>query len=166
MTTPPTTVPSVKLEIASRPELLSSVRSMVISFGERVGLDEIGSGHLALAVDEALANVIRHGYGGRTDGRIWLTLATVDRPEPRIRVEIDDEGRKIDPSKIQPRDLQEVRPGGLGVHIIREVTDLCEFSPRENAGMSLVMEKILPTSPSADVPSIIPPQSDPSQDAP
>ena len=163
---PVTSVPVLKLEIASRPELLSSVRSMVVSFGERAGLDEIESGHLALAVDEALANVIRHGYQGRQDGRIWLTLCSLDVPEPRIRIAIEDEGSQIDPEKIRPRDLDEVRPGGLGVHIIREVTDHCEFSRREDVGMSLVMEKNLPARSRSHIPSIIPPSSDSPQDAP
>ena len=163
---PVTGVPALKLEIASRPELLSSVRSMVVSFGERAGLDEIESGHFALAVDEALANVIRHGYQSRPDGRIWLSLSSVDEPEPRIRVAIEDEGVQIDPEKIRPRDLDEVRPGGLGVHIIQEVTDHCEFSRREDVGMSLVMEKNVPVRSTSRIPPIIPPGSDSPQDAP
>lgn len=159
-------IPVLKLEIASRPELLSSVRSMVVSFGERVGLDEIASGHLALAVDEALANVIRHGYDGRPDGRIWLNLSAVDTPEPRIRIEIEDEGAQIDPQNIRPRDLDDIRPGGLGVHIIQEVTDHCEFSRREDVGMALVMEKKIPTPSGSHIPPIIPPSNPPSSESP
>ena len=155
-------IPAVRLEIASRPELLASVRSMVVSFGERAGLDDIASGHLALAVDEALANVIRHGYRSRADGRIWMTLSALDHPEPRIRIEIEDEGDQIDPEEIRPRALEDVRPGGLGVHIIREVTDHCEFSRRPGTGMSLVMEKNIPAPSNDRIPSIIPPSIPPS----
>ena len=71
------TTSTVRLEILSRPELLASVRAMVISLSERFGFDQIESGHLALAVDEALANVIRHGYEGDADGRIWIAIGIV-----------------------------------------------------------------------------------------
>lgn len=131
----------IRLEILSRPELLAPVRAMLVSLAERFGFDDIETGHLALAVDEALANVIRHGYESRPDGRIWLTILTIEEPTPRIRVEIEDEGRQVDPATIAGRELDEIRPGGLGVHIMREVTDACDFEPRRPTGMRLVLEK-------------------------
>lgn len=144
----------VRLEILSRPELLAPVRAMLVSLAERFGFDDIETGHLALAVDEALANVIRHGYESRPDGRIWLTIRTIDEPTPRIRVEIEDEGRQVDPATIAGRELDEIRPGGLGVHIMREVTDACDFEPRRPTGMRLVLEKAPrqrpPSSPAND----------------
>ena len=144
----------VRLEILSRPELLAPVRAMLVSLAERFGFDDIETGHLALAVDEALANVIRHGYESRPDGRIWLTIRTIDEPTPRIRVEIEDEGRQVDPATIAGRELDEIRPGGLGVHIMREVTDACDFEPRRPTGMRLVLEQAPrqrpPSSPAND----------------
>ncbi len=134
--------PTIRLELLSRPDLLAPVRAMIVSLAERFGFDDIESGHLALAVDEALANVIRHGYESRPDGRIWLTIRLLDDPAPTFRIEIEDEGRQIDPSQINPRDLDEIRPGGLGVHIMREVTDACDFETRSPRGMRLVLEKM------------------------
>ncbi len=132
----------VRLELLSRPELLAPVRAMLVSLAERFGFDEVETGHLALAVDEALANVIRHGYESRPDGRIWVAIRTIEEPSPRLRVEIEDEGHQVDPSTIASRDLDEIRPGGLGVHIMREVTDACDFEPRRHKGMRLVLEKV------------------------
>lgn len=137
------TTSTVRVEILSRPELLAPVRAMVISLSERFGFDEIESGHLALAVDEALANVIRHGYEGDADGRIWIAIGVVEADTPRMRIEIEDEGRQVDPETIASRDLEEIRPGGLGVHIMREITDSCTFEPRQHGGMRLVLEKRL-----------------------
>lgn len=131
----------VRIELQSRPELLSPVRAMLMSLAERFGFDDVEAGHLALAVDEGLANVIRHGYDSRPDGRIWLNVSLIESPTPRFRVEIEDEGRQVDPATIASRDLDEIKPGGLGVHIMREVTDSCEFTPRDPAGMKLVLEK-------------------------
>lgn len=144
----------VRVELLSRPELLAPVRAMLVSLAERFGFDDIETGHLALAVDEALANVIRHGYDSRPDGRIWMSIQLVEEPTPRFRIEIEDEGRQVDPATITSRDLDEIRPGGLGVHIMREVTDACDFEPRRPTGMRLVLEKVPrrrpPSNPATD----------------
>ncbi len=133
--------PTIRIELLSRPDLLAPVRAMIISLAERFGFDDIESGHLALAVDEALANVIRHGYESRDDGRIWMAVYLLESPAI-FRIEIEDEGRQVDPTLIHPRDLDDIRPGGLGVHIMREVTDACDFEARQPRGMRLVLEKI------------------------
>ncbi len=133
--------PAIRIEILSRADLLAPVRAMLTSFAERSGFDDVETGHLALAVDEALANVIRHGYDSRPNGRIWLSAFLIEEPERRIRIEIEDEGHQTEPEKIASRDLEEVRPGGLGVHIMQEVTDTCQFERRTPGGMRLILEK-------------------------
>ena len=137
---------SVRMEIQSRPDLLAPVRSMVISLAERFGFDEVECGHLALAVDEALANVIRHAYDNEPDHRIWITISPLETPSRVFRIVIEDEGRQCDLDKIASRDLTEIRPGGLGVHLMREVTDQCRFEHRTPRGTRLLLEKI-PSAP-------------------
>ena len=41
--------------------------------------------------------------------------------------QLPDPGMQIDPAQVQPRDLDDVRPGGLGTHLIREVMDAADF---------------------------------------
>ena len=141
---PPATI---RLEILSRPDLLAPVRSMVISMAERFGFDEVECGHLALAVDEALANVIRHAYHGSPDQRIWITISLINQPSPLFRIEIEDEGEQCDVDSIAPRELDDVRPGGLGVHLIREVTDHCSYEHRSPRGTKITLEKAPISSP-------------------
>ena len=138
--------PLIRVELLSQSELLAPVRAMLTSLSERLGFDEVQTGHLALAVDEALANVIRHGYEGAADGRIWLTASVREQPSRRLHIEIEDQGRQVDPARINPRDLDDIRPGGLGVHLMREVTDTCEFERRTPTGMRLVLDKSIPTA--------------------
>ena len=133
--------PDIQLEIASNPNLLPAVRGMVSGLCERFSFSEVEIGHICLALDEGLANVIRHGYESQQDGRIWIACTIIPESPIRLRIEIEDEGRQVDPSEIKSRDLSEVRPGGLGVHIMREVMDVCEFTTREESGMRLVLEK-------------------------
>ena len=128
--------PDLRLEIASNPNLLPAVRGMVSGLCERFNFSPVEIGHICLALDEGLANVIRHGYDSQLDGRIWISCTIMPGPPIRLRLEIEDEGRQT-----RSRDLHEIRPGGLGVHIMREVMDLCEFTTRESTGMRLVLEK-------------------------
>ena len=132
---------SIQLQFNSDPDILPGIRGMVVSLCERFGFDEHEIGQIALAVDEALANVIRHGYESSADGMIWMQCRIIDSENPTLQVVIEDEGRQVDGDQIQGRDLDDLKPGGLGVHIIREVMDKCEFETRAQKGMKLTLEK-------------------------
>ena len=47
----------------------------------------------------------------------------------------------MDPAVIKSRNLDEVRPGGLGVHIIKAVMDEVSYEKRNPIGMRLTMTK-------------------------
>lgn len=135
--------PDLHLCLLSQPRLLGPVRAMLEAYAERAGLAEDARSHLVLAVDEALANVIRHGYQHQGDCLIWVGVRTIESP-PAVRVEIDDHQESFDPDALPSRDLAEVRPGGLGLHLIRELADEYRIEPREGGGMRVVIEKRLP----------------------
>lgn len=137
--------PHVRVELLSNPLYLCGVRDLVASVARRLGFGETAAGQVALAVDEALCNVIRHGYDRRTDQPITIEVSPLGPPEcaEGLRVVIQDRGRQVEPEQIRGRDLSDVRPGGLGVHIIREVMDLVVYEKLPEAGMRLTMEKRL-----------------------
>lgn len=126
----------------SQPRLLAAARAMVMQFAQRIGFPDSACGQISLAVDEALCNVINHGYQRRPDGPIWLNLWALDGDDqPGLKVVIEDRARQVDPAQIQSRDLEDIRPGGLGVHIIREIMDEARYEKREGGGMRLTMIK-------------------------
>lgn len=132
----------IHVEILSRPELLAPIRGLVNGLAQREGLDDLAACHLVLAMDEALTNVIRHGYDGRPDGRIWITAGPIGHGAG-VRVVIEDRARTVDPISLRGRDLDDIRPGGLGMHLLRTLVDRCEHTPREGGGMRLVLEKFV-----------------------
>jgi sigma-B regulation protein RsbU (phosphoserine phosphatase) len=77
-----------------------------------------------LAVDEACQNIIRHAYGDQGEGDIVLEI---DRKGAELVFSLIDFAPPTDPSQVRPRDLEDVRPGGLGTHLIQEVMDGAEF---------------------------------------
>lgn len=134
----------MRLEMRSDPTYLAGARQLVLGVAQRLGLDEQACGQVALAVDEALANVIRHGYDRAPDRPIWLSiwpLAPEGGKGSGLRIVIEDEARQVDPTQIRSRALDDLRPGGLGVHIIREVMDEVSYERREPMGMRVTMTK-------------------------
>lgn len=128
----------LELRCWSKAENLSAIRACVERFAATAGFDEERQARIALAVDEAIANIIRHSYKGRSDGPILLRLEPL--AGGGVRVELEDEGETFDPCAIAPRDLNEVKPGGLGIHIIRSTFDRCAWKPRPLRGMSATLE--------------------------
>jgi phosphoserine phosphatase RsbU/P len=116
----------VQLDIPSRADRLRLVRSAVTQAGELCDYDNELVQSVVIAVDEALQNVIRHAYGNRPDGEIKITIS---RTPKKFVVHIRDYADSIDVTRVRPRDLEDVRPGGLGTHFIREVMDEVTFLP-------------------------------------
>jgi len=116
----------VQLDIPSRADRLRLVRSAVTQAGEICDYDDDLVQDVVIAVDEALQNVIRHAYGNRGDGEIKITLS---RTPKKFVVHIRDYADNINVSKVKPRDLDDIKPGGLGTHFIREVMDEVTFLP-------------------------------------
>ena len=65
-------------------------------------------------------------YAGTRKGEIALA---VHRMADGLMLRIRDFAPNVDPAKIAPRDLDDVRPGGLGTHFIRAVMDDASFIP-------------------------------------
>lgn len=133
---------ATRLRITSDPANASTVRQLVGSVARACGFAEGDVAALTLAIDEAVCNVIKHAYEGSHDRPIDVLIEPlVDAGREGIAFTITDEGRQVDPSTIVGRDLEELRPGGLGTHIIRTVMDEVEYTRRECAGMCLRLVK-------------------------
>ena len=142
--------PDIRVEMVSDPTYLSGARELIASVARRLGFAEEGCGQIALAVDEALCNVIRHGYDRRKDGPIWISLwplAADNGSGPGVMIVVEDEAKQVDPAVIKSRDLDQIRPGGLGVHIIKQVMDEVKYEKRQGSGMRLTLIKRRPADP-------------------
>jgi len=139
--------PEIELRLTSDPMYLCGARELVGCIARRVGFDDMDCSKISLAVDEALSNIIRHGYDRAFDRPIWLSISPV-KPSPEsiggIVITIEDEAKQVEPSKMKGRDLEDIRPGGLGVHIIQEVMDEVRYEKRPKGGMRTVMIKRAP----------------------
>ncbi len=127
----------IKSDLPLLPILLEKLSSFMEDLG--FSPDEIGDAELAL--DEAVTNIIEHGYQGK-NGEI--TLRCTGRPG-RIAITIEDNAPEFDPLSLPPpslgADIEERQIGGLGVMLIRGVMDACQYEYRDGKNI-LTMEKI------------------------
>jgi len=117
------------------------VRALVGKISEKIGFETLEKDKLVLAVDEACTNVIRHAYGNSGDGRIVITFTL--GPDC-FEIMVRDFGSGADPATFKGRDLDQVRPGGLGIHFIKSAVDKVEYDTPAGGGMLLRLIKFMP----------------------
>jgi len=129
----------ISVRIPSQPDCLKLVRNAITQAAQMCECNEEMTHDVVIAVDEALQNVIRHAYDNRPEGDIRVSIR---RTGENFVVLIRDYADTIDTSKVQPRELDDLRPGGLGTHFMREMMDEVSFlSPPEDKGNLLRLVK-------------------------
>jgi len=126
----------LRMELQSNPAMLCVVRSAVTRLTERLGFSEPECRAVVRAVDEALTNIIRHAYRGQTGRPIEASFRSIrvrrdGGQRPALEILLEDEGVKLDRTKLRGRRLEDVRPGGLGLHFIQQSMDAVEFRHRK-----------------------------------
>ena len=105
-----------------------------------LGGSDDDAGDLVLAVNEAVTNVLLHGY----DGQPGPVTICVENVNDDLRVVLTDSAPPFDPTRVPPPDIflpLEDRPlGGLGVHMMRQLTDELLYRPLAD-GNELVFVK-------------------------
>jgi anti-sigma regulatory factor (Ser/Thr protein kinase) len=129
---------TVTLTVPSHPKYLYVVRSALYPLILDAGFPKKEARKVVLAVDEACSNIILHAYAG--DHSKTITLTVEDSAECFV-VRLRDYGRKVDRAAIAPRDLTDIRPGGLGTHFINLVFETVNYDTEQGQGTLLTLEK-------------------------
>lgn len=110
----------LRIVMLSHPRFLSVVRAAVGQIGSVYGLTDDSCRGVTLAVDEAVANIIRHAYKNRYDQEIEFNCrAAADR----LEFTLVDWGEPADPNRICAQPLDEVSLSGRGTHLIKATMD-------------------------------------------
>jgi serine/threonine-protein kinase RsbW len=130
---------SAVIKVQSDPKYLSVVRALTTKMGELYGMSDTAIEDVKLAVDEACSNVIKHAYGGNTSGNILIKFRMTQKG---FEVLIEDNGLKVPTESIEGRNLDDIRPGGLGVHLIKRAFDIFAFDQRKKKGNRLRLVRV------------------------
>jgi serine/threonine-protein kinase RsbW len=137
-----------RLEVVAHTRNLAIVREFLHSAIRRSALQTSDVNKVVLAVDEAVANTIQHGYEGREDGMVEVII---DADEVRFTVKIRDSGVSYDAAKgsegRESIDLQgHIASGnkrGLGLFIMRKVMDEVRYTSRDGDVNELTLVKFI-----------------------
>lgn len=117
---------------------LKSLRAFVASILTDVPCDD--PEQLVLAVDEACSNVIKYRSESIETGQIHVSVEVAD---DLLRFRIGRFCQSQDIPKIKPRDLCDVRPGGLGTSFIAQIMDRVDYVEEQDSPgcVALLLEK-------------------------
>jgi serine/threonine-protein kinase RsbW len=124
---------------------LSQVRDLISDGVNEGGFPAQFLNRLQIAVDEAVTNIIEHGYAGQPRGSAAIDLH-VDVTADKFRIEIDDQGATFDPNQMSDIDIQSHvaagRSGGLGVFLMRKIMDQVDYQYKAGKKNQLVLVKL------------------------
>ena len=128
-----------QIEFCSHTGNLALMRNCVRRFLETFPFSERQRTLMVLGVDEACTNIIRHAYHLRDDQLISLSL---EGKGDCVCLRLRDYGKQVQPHAMKSRPADLIKPGGLGLHLIRNAFDQVDYVLRAS-GTELVMTKNL-----------------------
>ena len=136
-------MPNASIVLANRRDEIARLSQFVVRFCEqhRLAADEVLDVNLVL--DEVVINIISHGYSDEREHEIHVTLA-INRQF--LIIEVEDDGRPFNPKDVPPPSHLELpieeRPiGGMGVHIVRSLTDRIEHRRTDGKNVLTLRKK-------------------------
>ena len=111
-----------RLELDSRLSELSRVESWIEGVADRYGFDQDSRFAMHLCMEEALANVVLHGYRNEPGHPIILRASLAGSA---LLLRIDDKAPPFVPADpptredgALPASLETIQPGGNGIHLL------------------------------------------------
>lgn len=131
-------IETIEMKIPANPKFLKVIRLWVRLISEVVGFSVEESNNIALGIDEACSNIIKHAYKKPTRLPIEIGCHIYN---DRVEFLLHDFGEKMNLAEIKSRDLNDIRPGGLGVHLIKSVMDEVVYDNSSEIGNQLLLVK-------------------------
>ncbi len=125
----------------AEPGNLSVIRRFVDETAQHLGADQAAINDMIQAVDEAAANIIYHGYAGKSG----VLEIDVTRQTTSLVVRLRDQAAQFDPTQVPAPDLatplSKRRPGGLGIYLIHQYVDQVQYRGIPQGGNELTLVK-------------------------
>jgi anti-sigma regulatory factor (Ser/Thr protein kinase) len=130
---------TLTLTLKNEPSEIGRLVDLLEAFGPQSGLTDDATFKLTLALDEIVANVVRHGFDDDREHRIEVKVTVDDRT---VTASVEDDGLEFDPREAPVPDLDlpiEMRkPGGLGMHLVKSTMDSVEYRRQDGRNILTV----------------------------
>jgi sigma-B regulation protein RsbU (phosphoserine phosphatase) len=120
--------PPATLEIMSAAVNCRFARDFIEAWALAAGFPDLERGRIVLAADEAVTNIMRHTYQGAPDKPIVLSGEIT---EGHLHFRLRDEGPHVDFASLKGRALEDIKPGGLGLHLLKAIFTVVEHKTLE-----------------------------------
>ena len=115
-----------KKDFLVRSSSLKDVRSFCREVFEKLHIDQSLKDELVLAIAEAAQNIVKHAYKDSPDTEDKMVVQ-ISCKDNKLQIGFYDMGTPVDPNKVKHREIDNVKPGGLGTFFIQEIMDAVEF---------------------------------------
>ena len=105
---------------------LKDVRSFCREVIEKLQIQEDLKDELVLAIAEAAQNIVKHAFKNAASPT-ELMVVQISCENNKLQIAFYDRGTPVDPKKVKHREIDNVKPGGLGTFFIQEIMDAVEF---------------------------------------
>jgi len=105
---------------------LKDVRSFCREVFEKLKIQEDLKDELVLAIAEAAQNIVKHAFKNAASPN-ELMVVQISCENNKLQIAFYDRGTPVDPKKVKHREIDNVKPGGLGTFFIQEIMDAVEF---------------------------------------
>ena len=120
---------------------LKNIRSMIVDFlnNHKLPVKEIKE--IELGTDEAVTNIIKHSY--KEENKKNIIEVELEFLENKVIIHLYDNGTPVNEEKIKPRELSDVKPGGLGTYFINRIMDEVRWKKSDEWVNHLILVKYL-----------------------
>ena len=105
---------------------LKDVRNFCREVFEKLHIQENLKDELVLAIAEAAQNIVKHAFKNAANAN-ELMVVQISCENNKLQIAFYDRGTPVDPKKVKHREIDNVKPGGLGTFFIQEIMDAVEF---------------------------------------
>ena len=122
---------------------LKNVRNFARELFNKVSEFENYKEELVLALAEAAQNIVKHAYKDEPDSKD-IMVVEISCKDNKLKIAFYDMGTPVDPEKVKHREIDNIKPGGLGTFFIQEIMDAMEFKEGKQTWVNhLVLTKQL-----------------------
>ena len=105
---------------------LKDVRIFCRDVFEKLHIEKDLKDELVLAIAEAAQNIVKHAFKNNANAN-ELMVVQISCENKKLEIAFYDRGTPVDPKKVKHREIDNVKPGGLGTFFIQEIMDAVEF---------------------------------------
>jgi serine/threonine-protein kinase RsbW len=139
------TIEPIQLSVGAELSNLAGIRNFVRSALIPYCRDEDFLYELVLAIEEAVTNIIFHGY----EEKKGIITILIQPNEGFVEIVLQDDASPFDPTSV-PAPLLDIpldqRPlGGLGIHIIRKYSEKMNYQQTPSGKNELKLVKLFPS---------------------